>query len=79
MELESKPMSTRPLCASESCGELESRLYARAIAPSRKNSTTSNAGLGSRRISFHTTILIDSILRAGKSANDSVRQVPAKP
>jgi hypothetical protein len=30
-----------------------------------KNSKANNNGLGSRRKTFHTTILIDSILRAG--------------
>jgi hypothetical protein len=34
----------------------------------------STAGFGSLRRIFHTTMLIDSILRAGESANESVGQ-----
>jgi hypothetical protein len=39
--------------------------YARHTAAITKNNKSSNSGLGSLRITFHTTMLIDSILRAG--------------
>ena len=39
---------------------------ARAMEVKIKNSTTSNNGRGSRRITCHITKLIDSILRAGE-------------
>jgi hypothetical protein len=45
---------------------------ARAIAVRTKIINSRIAGLGSFRRSFHTTMLIDSILRAGDSANESV-------
>ena len=48
------------------------------MAASRKNSTTNNSGLGSRRMIFHTMMLIDLILRAGESANESVVQAPGR-
>jgi hypothetical protein len=44
--------------------ELQPRSYARATATSRKNSPSSSKGFGSLRMSFHTTMLIDLILRA---------------
>jgi len=46
--------------------------YARAIAVNKKIVNRSTAGFGSLRKTFHTTMLIDSILRAGESANESV-------
>ena len=48
------------------------------MAASRKNSTTSNRGLGSLRMIFHIMMLIDPILRAGESANESVGKVPGR-
>jgi hypothetical protein len=41
---------------------------------SKNISNTSSTGLGSLRRTFQTTILIDSILRAGESANEPVGQ-----
>ena len=46
--------------------------YACAMAVNTKIVNTSTAGFGSLRKTFHTTMLIDSILRAGESANESV-------
>ena len=48
--------------------------YERAIAASKNSVNTSRAGFGSLRRTFHTTMLIDSILRAGGPANESVGQ-----
>ena len=48
----------------QSSGRIAVR-YARATAVNKKMVSRSTAGLGSLRSSFHTTMLIDSILRAG--------------
>jgi hypothetical protein len=42
------------------------------MAVNRKIDNRSTAGLGSRRRTFHTTMLIDPTLRAEESANESV-------
>jgi len=44
------------------------------MAASRNTIKTRSTGFGSLRISFHTTMLIDSILRAGRTTNESVVQ-----
>ena len=40
--------------------------HARQSVANEKNSTIRSTGFGSRRITFHTTMLIESILRAGE-------------
>jgi len=42
------------------------------MAVIKKMDSRSTAGLGSRRRTFQTTMLIDLILRAGDSANEPV-------
>ena len=49
----------------------------RATPASRKNNTSNN-GFGSLRRSFHTMMLIDPILRAGDSANESAGKAPSR-
>jgi len=56
-------------------GNLAPTPYARATAASRKNNANKR-GLGSRRRTCHIMMLIDPILRAGESANESVGQAP---
>ena len=48
--------------------------YARAVAANRSNDNNSSRGFGSLRRTFQTMMLIDSILRAGEPANESVAQ-----